>query len=64
MGDSVVDGYRKQFRLGRRQLLDLLNIQAESYSYQSNSAQAVYDEKVARARLLAATGMLAKRFSE
>lgn len=62
--DKVVDGYRQQFRLGRRQLLDLLNIQAESFGYQSSTVQSEYDEKIARARLLAATGVLAKRFTQ
>lgn len=62
MGDKVVEGYRQQFRLARRQLLDLLNIQAESFGYQSSAMTAFYDEQIARARLLAATGDLAKRF--
>ena len=62
VGDKVVDGYRQQFRLARRQLLDLLNIQAESFGYQSAATTAFYDEQVARARMLAATGTLAKRF--
>ena len=52
-----------QFRLARRQLLDLLNIQAEAFSYQSAATAAFYDEQVMRARLLAATGELAKRFT-
>jgi adhesin transport system outer membrane protein len=62
MGDKVVEGYRQQFRLARRQLLDLLNIQAESFGYQSSAMTAIYDEQIARARMLAATGDLAKRF--
>lgn len=62
VGEQVVDGYRQQFRLGRRQLLDLLNIQAESFGYQSSATMAFYDEQVARARMLAAMGDLAKRF--
>jgi adhesin transport system outer membrane protein len=62
VGEQVVDGYRQQFRLGRRQLLDLLNIQAESFGYQSSATTAFYDEQVARARMLAAVGDLAKRF--
>lgn len=62
MGDKVVEGYRQQFRLARRQLLDLLNIQAESFGYQSSAMTAFYDEQIARARMLAATGDLAKRF--
>ena len=62
MGDKVVEGYRQQFRLARRQLLDLLNIQAESYGYQSSAINAFYDEQITRARMLAAAGDLAKRF--
>ncbi len=62
VGDKVVEGYRQQFRLARRQLLDLLNIQAESFGYQSSAMTAFYDEQIARARMLAATGDLAKRF--
>ena len=62
-GDKVVEGYRLQFRLARRQLLDLLNIQAEAFSYQSAAKTAFYDEQVARARLLATTGHLAARFA-
>ena len=59
----MVEGYRLQFRLARRQLLDLLNIQAESFNYQTAATSAFYDEQVMRARLLAATGELAKRFT-
>ena len=62
MGEQVVEGYRQQFRLARRQLLDLLNIQAEAFSYQSAAMTAFYDEQVARVRLLALMGDLAKRF--
>lgn len=61
-GEQVVEGYRLQFRLARRQLLDLLNIQAETFGYQSAAMSAVYDEQVARVRLLAAMGDLARRF--
>lgn len=63
VGDKVVEGYRLQFRLARRQLLDLLNIQAESFGYQSAAVGAFYDEQIARARLLAAMGALANRFA-
>jgi adhesin transport system outer membrane protein len=62
VGDKVVEGYRQQFRLARRQLLDLLNIQAEAFGYQSAAVTALYDEQIARARMLAASGDLAKRF--
>lgn len=62
VGDKVVDGYRQQFRLARRSLLDLLNIQADSFSYRSGALAAFHDERLARARLLAAMGSLAARF--
>lgn len=62
VGDKVVEGYRQQFRLARRQLLDLLNIQAEAVGYQSAATTAFYDEQITRARMLAAMGDLAKRF--
>lgn len=64
VGDKVVEGYRLQFRLARRQLLDLLNIQNESFNYQSAATNAHYDEHITRARLLAAMGELANRFSD
>jgi adhesin transport system outer membrane protein len=63
VGDKVVEGYRQQFRLARRQLLDLLNIQAEAFGYQSAATSAYYDEQVARTRLLASMGDLARRFA-
>jgi outer membrane protein, adhesin transport system len=63
VGDKVVEGYRQQFRLARRQLLDLLNIQAEAFGYQSAATSAFYDEHIARTRLLAAMGDLARRFA-
>lgn len=62
VGDKVVEGYRQQFRLARRSLLDLLNIQADAYNYRSAALAAVHDERIARARLLAAMGALATRF--
>jgi len=63
VGEKAVDGYRLQFRLARRSLLDLLNIQAEAYGYQSSQVTNVFDEYIARARLLGALGELAKRFA-
>jgi adhesin transport system outer membrane protein len=63
VGDKVVDGYRQQFRLARRSLLDLLNIQADSFNYRSAARAAFHDERLARVRLLAAIGDLAKRFA-
>lgn len=63
VGDKLVNGYRQQFRVARRSLLDLLNIQADSFNYRSAARTAFHDERIARVRLLAATGDLAKRFS-
>lgn len=59
---AVVVAYRQQFEVGRRSLLDLLNIQSDLYSYQTNRAQAEFDAKLARARLMAATGQLANAY--
>ena len=63
VGDKLVDAYRQQFCVARRSLLDLLNIQADTFNYRSAATAAFHDERIARARLLAATGELAKRFS-
>lgn len=59
---EVVDAYWHQFQVGRRSLLDLLNIQSDLFSYQSNQETAQFDEKVSKARLLAATGKLAMAY--
>ena len=56
---AVVVAYREQFDVGRRSLLDLLNIQSDLFSYQSNRALAQFDARVARARLMASIGQLA-----
>lgn len=63
VGDKVVEGYRQQFRLARRSLLDLLNIQADSFNYRNAARTAFHDERLARARLLASMGELAQRFA-
>lgn len=63
VGDKLVDAYRQQFRVARRSLLDLLNIQADTFNYRSSARAAFHDERLARVRVLAATGQLAKRFS-
>lgn len=62
VGDRVVEGYRQQFRLARRSLLDLLNIQADSFNYSNAAKIAFHDERIARARLLSTLGELARRF--
>ena len=63
VGDKVVEGYRQQFRLARRSLLDLLNIQADAFNYRSSALAAIHDERIARARLLATMGELSGRFA-
>lgn len=62
VAQTLVAGYRQQFRLGRRSLLDLLNVQADSFNYRQAALSAWHDERIGRARLLAATGELAQRF--
>lgn len=62
-GAKLVAGYKEQFRLARRTLLDLLNIQSEFASYQQAEALAQYDVKNAEFRITAAMGQLAQSYS-
>lgn len=57
-GARLVQGYREQFRMARRTLLDLLNIQSEYASYQQAHAQAEHDIALAQYRISAALGQL------
>jgi adhesin transport system outer membrane protein len=61
IGSTLVQGYREQFRLARRSLLDLLNIQNEAFGYEAAAAHARHDRRLARYRLSAAMGDLARR---
>lgn len=61
-GAQLVVGYEKQFRVGRRSLLDLLNVQNDLYNYQTAAVNATFDERIARARILASMGRLASAF--
>ncbi len=56
---SLVSGYESQFRIGRRSLLDLLNVQNDLYTYQSNAVGAQFDERISYARIMATIGKLA-----
>ncbi|MFM2148279.1 MAG: Outer rane efflux protein BepC precursor [Pseudomonadota bacterium] len=56
--ERVVAAYRDQYRLGRRSLLDLLNVQAEAFNARSGVVQAAYDRRIARFRLMSALGRL------
>ncbi|OHV07113.1 hypothetical protein BH688_16770 [Kushneria phosphatilytica] len=50
--------YRKQFDIGRRTLLDLLDSENEVYDARRSRLQAEFDLRQARYRILAATGQL------
>jgi outer membrane protein, adhesin transport system len=58
-GKNLVQGYELQFKVGKRSLLDLLNIQNDYYTYQSNAINARFEERIAQAKILAALGRLA-----
>ena len=59
---DLAQGYVQQFRVGRRSLLDLLNIQTDLYSYQSNAANAAYESRISQHRILATLGQLAAAY--
>lgn len=63
-GARLVHGYREQFRMARRTLLDLLNIQSEYASYQQAHAQAEHDIAVAQHRISATLGQLVQNFAQ
>ena len=60
---SLVASYESQFRIGRRTLLDLLNVQSDLYTYQSNALAASFDERIAHARIMAMIGRLALSYT-
>lgn len=62
-GRSLAEAYRMQFKLARRSLLDLLNVQNEAYTYATSAVSARYDRRIARYRLGAALGELAARWA-
>lgn len=57
---KVVEGYQLQFRLARRSLLDLLNIQAEAHGYAVAAAGARAERRLARFRLAASLAELGR----
>lgn len=59
-GQKLVQSYQLQFRLARRSLLELLNVQSEAFGYTSAALQVQYDQRLARFRLSAAMGELAR----
>jgi len=52
------EAYLKQFKLGRRSLLDLLDTENEKFTAQSSYINGLYQERIACYRLLASMGML------
>ena len=61
--EQLATGYAQQFRVGRRALLDLLNIQSDLYTYQSAALTAKHQARTAQARVLATLGQLADAFA-
>lgn len=61
-GSTLVKGYEQQFQVGRRSLLDLLNVQNDLFTYQTNTLNAIFEEKISYARMLAVLGKLASAF--
>lgn len=56
---ELVGMYRQQFRLARRSLLDLLNVQNEAYNFGSEAVGAKYERRLAAFKLSGAMGRLA-----
>lgn len=56
---ELVNGYDKQFRVGRRSLLDLLTIQDNLFTYQINVTNASFQARTAKAKILATLNRLA-----
>lgn len=56
---KLVVGYDQQFRVGRRSLLDLLTIQDNLYSYETQATNAAFEQKIAQARIMAVLNRLA-----
>ncbi len=63
-GLQLVDNYRLQFKLARRSLLDLLNVQNETYGYQAAAIQAGFDVRLAQLKLTSAMGRLVRVIQE
>ena len=61
-GSAVLNGYWEQYRIGRRQVLDLLNAQSDLYNYQVNQVAAKFDTLNFRATILANIGRLANSY--
>ncbi len=56
--ESTRDSYLKQFNIGQRSLLDLLDTENEVFSSQNAFNEAIYDHLLAQYRVLSGTGEL------
>jgi len=59
---ELVAGYDKQFRVGRRSLLDLLTIQDNLFSYQVSVTNASTQQRTAKAKILAVLNRLSSAY--
>ncbi|WCE31063.1 TolC family outer membrane protein [Vibrio sp. SCSIO 43137] len=55
---DTVDGYEKQYLIGQRTLLDLLNMENELFEARKDYLDAHYEEQYAKYRVLNSTGIL------
>ncbi|MDW1810844.1 TolC family protein, partial [Vibrio sp. Vb2362] len=55
---ETVIAYEKQYRIGKRTLLDLLNTENELFEARKNYLDARYSEQYAKYRVMNATGQL------
>ena len=56
----VVTGYKLQFELAKRSLLDLLNVQNDQFNYRSSTVSNEYDYRIARFHFSGALGQLSR----
>ncbi len=59
---QVVDGYKLQFELAKRSLLDLLNVQNDQFNYRSAMVNNEYDYLIARFKLMSSMGLLSRAY--
>lgn len=60
---TVRDNYWEQFKIGRRSILDLLNVENEIFQARTSAQTDAAEQEQARYRLLAATGRLSEFFN-
>lgn len=60
---TVRDNYWEQFKIGRRSILDLLNVENEIFQARTSAQTDAAEQEQARFRLLAATGRIAEFFN-